>query len=113
MIAAAKSARFFQRQNVGGLLNDAEQIAGACFIAANFTQLFRGEEAAKRAGRDGRFRGLDGQRYLQRLIPLGLDHPERDAFGRARPNAWHLTQLRDQILKRGGVFRPSQRLVVG
>ena len=53
-------------------------------------------------------RRRNGARDLLRLIAARLHDPERNAFGRARPDSGHLPQLRDQIPDRRRIFRPSQ-----
>ena len=50
----------------------------------------------------------DGSRNLLRLIIPRTDNPKRNAFCRARSNARHLSQLRNQIPERGRIFGLSQ-----
>jgi hypothetical protein len=50
----------------------------------------------------------DGGRNLLRLIIPRTYHPKRNAFCRARSNARHLSQLRNQIPERGRIFGLSQ-----
>jgi len=50
----------------------------------------------------------DGGRNLLRLIVPRTDNPKRNAFCRARSNARHLSQLRNQIPERGRIFGLSQ-----
>ncbi len=51
---------------------------------------------------------IDGGRNLLRLIIPRTDNPKRNAFCRARSNARHLSQLRNQIPERGRIFGLSQ-----
>src|SRR4051812_34703747 len=101
---AAKSAGAFQRQDVGWLLDDAEQRRVALGISADFAERLGGEETAARAEPD--LRGGIGERahdFLRAGVAV-LDHPERDALGAARADAGHALELRDQVLERGRVF---------
>jgi hypothetical protein len=100
MITPAESAGLFQWKNVGRFLDDAEQIGRTRIIPANFAKLLRGKESAKFTWMNLGARFRNGACDLFRLIVARLDHPERNAFGGARPNPWHLSQLRDQITNR-------------
>src|SRR6267154_654212 len=108
MVAAAERARLFQRQNVGRLLDHAEQIRGARRVGANAAEFFHSEKAATRTGPDGFARGSDRARDRFRLVAPRLDDPERDPLRRARTDPRHLAKLRDQIPDRGGIFRLPQ-----
>src|SRR3954447_9149496 len=100
MITPAESAGLFQWKNVGRFLDDAEQIGRTRIIPANFAKLLRGKESAKFTWMNFGARFRNGACDLFRLIVATLNHPERNAFGGARPNPWHLSQLRDQIANR-------------
>jgi len=51
---------------------------------------------------------IDGVCDLIRLIVLRTHNPKRNSFRRARPNSWHLSQLRNQIPEHCRIFGPSQ-----
>ena len=113
MVAAAKSTGLFQRQNVGRLLDDAEQFPGARFIDADFTKICCREETALHTGMDPGPRLGDGASDALRLPFARLHHPKRDAFGRAWTDAGHLAQLRDQLAQGGGIFGSFQSRTSG
>src|SRR6476620_9733124 len=104
MVAAAKSSRLFQWQNVGRLLNDAEQFFHARFVSTDFTKIRRGEKTALHTGMDRGTRLRDSLRDALRLLIARLHHPKRDPFGRAWADTGHLAQLRDQLAQGGGIF---------
>ena len=108
MITPSKGARFLERQNVGRLFHYAKQIVRSRFVAANVAKLLRRKKAAKFAGANlsPRFRNRGGD--LFRLIVARLNHPQCDAFGRARPDSRHLPQMCDQIANRLWIFRSFQ-----
>src|SRR6266446_6562668 len=108
MIASAKSARFFQRQDIGWLFDDTELVGCARGILANLANFLRGEISAECARMNGLPCGRDGARDLLGLISARLHNPKRNPFRRARSNAGHLPQLGNQIPERGRVFGLSQ-----
>ncbi len=108
MVTAAKRARLFQRENVGRLLHDAEQLAGARLVGADFTELGGRKKAALHAGMNRRPRLGDGARDPFRLLLARLHHPERDALSRTRTDPRHLAQLRDQVAEGDRVLGPFQ-----
>ena len=55
----------------------------------------------------------DGLRDALRLPIARLHHPKRDPFGRARTDAGHLAQLRDQLAQGGGIFGSFQSRTSG
>ena len=104
VVKAAKGAGAFQRQDVGRLLDDAEERRVAVGVGADFAERAGREEAAARAEadlRDGVGEGADD--FLRAGVAV-LHHPEGDALGAARADAGHALQLRDEVLERGGVF---------
>src|SRR4029453_6114562 len=108
MIEPAKGARFFERQNVGRLLHDAEQFPGPRLIGTDFTQIGSRGETALHAGMDRGPRFGDGARDPLRLLAARLHHPKGDALGRAWTDARHLAQLRDQLAQGGRIFGSFQ-----
>src|SRR5437588_726678 len=108
MVAAAERAGFFQRKNVGWLLDDAEQIRGARGVRANSADRFHREKTAPWTGSHGLARGRDRARDRLRLIAAGLHDPERDPLRRARTDPGHLAKLHDQFADRGWIFRLPQ-----
>ena len=113
MIAAAKSACLFQRQNVGRLLDNAEQFFRARVVSADFTKIRCREETALHTGMDPGPRLGDGASDALGLLIARLHHPKRDAFGRPRPDAGHLAQLDDQLAQGGGIFGSFQSQTSG
>src|SRR5260370_12168047 len=107
MIAPAERAGFFQRENIGWLFDDAEQLDRARRIGANVAELVRREVAAKFTRMNPAARFGNGARDLFGLIAARLHHPERDPLGRARTDSRHLSKLCDQIPQRGWIFRFS------
>src|SRR5204862_3177441 len=99
---------FFQRQNIGWLFDDAEQIGGARSVRANGAERFHREKAAAWTRAHGLASVCDRARDRFRLVPTRLDDPERDPLRRARPDPRHLAKLRDQFPDRGGIFRLPQ-----
>ncbi len=105
MVPSAEGAGFFQRQDIGRLLDHAKKFHRARRIRANVAKFVGREIAAEFAGMNSTARLRDGPRDLLRLIAARLDDPERNPFGRAWANAGHVTKLRDQVPKRGWIFR--------
>ena len=98
MIAPAKDAGAFKREDVGGLLDDAEQRAVAVRIRAKITQLRSGEVTAARARMDVLGYALDRGGYVARAGVPPLHHPQRDAHGAARADAGHPLEFSDERL---------------
>jgi len=80
MVAAAKSARFLQRQNISWLFHHAEKTSDARFVRTDFAEFLRGEKTALHAGMDDSARVSDGARDPFRLFLTRLHNPERDAL---------------------------------
>src|SRR5450432_371440 len=108
MIASAEGARFFQRKDIGRLLDNAKKFLRPRIVGANFAKVRRGKKSALRAWSNRRARGADRLRNSLRPIAARLHDPERDALRRARTDPWHLPQLHDQFTDRGRIFGASQ-----
>ena len=81
MIATAKDAGFFERQNIGWLFDHTEQLRRARGIGADVAKYARREVAAKFARMNSTPRFGNRARDLFRLIATRLHHPERDPLG--------------------------------
>lgn len=108
MVSATVSARFLERQNIGRLLDDAEQLLGAGIIRANLAKIGRREKSALPARPNGCASRSDSSRDCFWLRAARLHNPKRDAFRGARPYTRHLAQLRDQIANRGWILGAFQ-----
>ena len=113
MVAAAKGAGLFQRQNVGRLLDDAEQFFHARIVCTDFTKILCREETALHTGMNPGPCFPNSEGDALGLLIARLHHPKRDAFGRARTDARHLAQLRDQLAQGGGIFGSFQSRASG
>ena len=98
VVAPAKYARAFEREDIGGLLDDAEQRAVAVRVRAKIAQFSGGEVAAARARMDLLGYALDRAGDVARAgVPL-LHHPQSDALGAARADAGHPLEFGDERL---------------
>src|SRR5262245_4497357 len=113
MVAAAKSARPFQRQNVGRLLDDAEQFFQARVVSTDFTKIRCREKTALNTGMNPGSHLGDGASDTFGLVIARLHHPKRDAFSRPRTDAGHLAQLDNQLAQGGGIFGSFQSRASG
>src|ERR1044071_1006124 len=108
MVTPAKDIGFFQRKNVGGLLDEAEQLCRSRGIGAYVADFAGSKKSTKLAGMDGLSRIGDCARYLLRLIVPCPHHPQCDPFRGARTDSRHLSQLRNQGSDCDRIFCPSQ-----
>src|SRR5438270_13361163 len=97
MITATERARFLEWQDIGWLFDNTELVNGTRWVGADFAELFGRKKPAAAAWVNGCSRAGNAVSDLLRLPATRADHPEGDAFGRSRPYARHLPQLRDQF----------------
>jgi hypothetical protein len=107
MVAAFEKACSLNRENVGGLLDDAYFPAGAVFVLTDLTTLLRGKEAAEGAGTEVFSRGSEDFRQLERPCVFRGSQPESDTFGGARSDSGKASQLTGEVAER---FRIINRL---
>ena len=113
MISPAKRARFFQRQNIGRLLDHAELIRRPRRIRADLADLLHGEETAASAWPHRLPRRGDGARDLVRLLPRActIQSAIRSAERGPTPGICRSCAINSRIaagystfLKTGGLF---------
>ena len=84
MVAAFEEARSLKRENVGGLLDDADLPAAAVFVLTDLTTFLRGKEAADGAGAKVFSRVSKRSGQLERPCVFRRSQPESDTFRGAR-----------------------------
>jgi len=110
MVAPPENPGAFQRQDVGGRLDDAEFSATARLVPAEGTLLLFGEESAKAAGTKGFPGPSDGAGQLLGLGIGGAEHPEGDPLGTARTDARQTSQLPHQLSEGFGIVERHGKL---
>lgn len=100
VVEAAERAGFFDREDVGGLLDDADFTPAARGLEADLAEVFRRKETALVAGMDG------GRGRCQCLSELGgpgifvRQNPKGDPFGAAGSDTREAAQLARELEKR-------------
>ena len=100
MVASFEKACSLNRENVGGLLDEAHLPAGAVFVLADLTTLLRGKESAKGAGTEVFSRGAEGFRQLERPCVFRRSQPESNTFRGARSDSGKAPQLTGEVGER-------------
>ena len=103
VVEPAVLVRPLERDEVDGLLDDADQRVVAPRVDADRAELLLGEVAALAAEADALLHVLDRGGERERLVLRHAQQVEREPLRRALADAGQAGQLRDEILDRGGL----------
>ena len=98
VVQAAELVGAFERDQVGRMLDDADQRMVAARVEADRADLILGQVAALLAEADALLHVLDRGGERQRLLARDAEEMEREAVRGARADARQPRQLRDEIL---------------
>ena len=98
VVEAAVLGRSLDREQVDGLLDDADDRAVAARVEADRAHLVLGEVAALAAEAHALLHVLDRLGERERLVLRRAQEMEREALRRPRPDPGQARQLRDEIV---------------